>query len=74
MGRTQRSEVQERIGPFTDAIRRSDATLDELTLALSKALQPDLDVIGAMTELDVLAAECPTPTRDGVMSYLIGDA
>lgn len=53
---------------------RPDATLDEMTLALSKALQPDLDVLGAMTELDVLAADCPTPTRDGVMRYLTTDA
>ncbi len=66
--------MQERIGPFADAIMRSDATLDEMTLALSKALQPELDVIGAMTELDVLAAECATPTREGVMAYLIGEA
>ena len=74
VGRAQRSEIQERIAPFTDAISRSDATLDEMTLALSKALQPDLDVIGAMTELDVLAAACPTPTRSGVMTFLMGDA
>ncbi len=74
VGRTQRSEVQERVAPFTEAIGRGDATLDELTLALSKALQPDLDVLGAMTELDILAAECPTPTRAGVMRYLAAGA
>ncbi len=45
-----------------------------MTLSLSKALQPDLDVIGVMTELDVLAADCPTPTRDGVMRFLTNDA
>lgn len=53
---------------------RSDATLDEMTLTLSKALQPDLDLIGAMAELDELAGRCPTPTREGVMRYLVHDA
>lgn len=60
--------------PFTDAMSRSGATLDEMTLALSRALQPDLDVIGTMAELDLLAAECPTPTRSGVMRFLTEDA
>lgn len=72
--RTQRSEVEQRIAPFADAVASPDATLDELTLLLSMALQPDLDVIGAMAELDVLAADCPTPTRDGVMRFLTGEA
>lgn len=47
-----------------------DATLDEMALALSAALQPDLDVIGAMAQLDELAAECGTPTRDGIVEHL----
>ena len=34
----------------------------------------ELDVLGVMTELDVLAADCPTPTRDGVMRFLRDDA
>ena len=72
--RVQRSEVGDRVAPFADAVLAPDATLDELTLLLSKALQPELDVIGAMTELDVLAADCPTPTRDGVMRFINGDA
>jgi regulator of sirC expression with transglutaminase-like and TPR domain len=72
--RVQRSEIGERVAPFADAVLSPDATLDELTLLLSKALQPDLDVIGVMTELDVLAADCPTPTRDGVMRFLTGEA
>ena len=70
----RRSEVQDRVAPFADAVLRPDATLDELTLALSQALQPELDVIGVMTELDVLAADCPTPTRDGVVRFLAHDA
>lgn len=64
----------ERVAPFADAIASAEATLDELTLLLCKALQPDLDVIGVMAELDVLAADCPTPTRDGVMRFLTGEA
>lgn len=74
MGRTQRSEIGDRIAPFADAVASPDATLDELVLWLSKALQPELDVIGVMTELDVLAADCPTPTRDGIMRFLTGEA
>jgi regulator of sirC expression with transglutaminase-like and TPR domain len=66
--------VHERVAPFADAVIRPDATLDEMTLLLSKALQPELDVLGVMTELDVLAADCPTPTRDGVMRFLRDDA
>jgi len=72
--RARRSEVHERVAPFADAVIRPDATLDEMTLLLSKALQPELDVLGVMTELDVLAADCPTPTRDGVMRFLRDDA
>ena len=72
--RTQRSEVGQRVAPFAEAVTSPEATLDELTLLLSKALQPDLDVIGVMAELDVLAADCPTPTRDGVMRFLTGEA
>ena len=59
--------MHERVAPFAEAVTRPDATLDELTLLLSQSLQPELDVLGVMTELDVLAADCPTPTRDGVM-------
>ncbi len=60
--------------PFADAVLSVEATLDELTLLLSKALQPDLDVLGVMTDLDMLAADCPTPTRDGVIRFLVGEA
>ena len=66
--------MQRRVAPFAEAITRPDSTLDEITLALSRALQPGLDVIGAMADLDALAAACPTPTRDGVMRHLVGEA
>jgi regulator of sirC expression with transglutaminase-like and TPR domain len=74
MGRGRRSEVQDRIAPFADAIARSDADLDEMSLRLSQALQPDLDVLEVMTELDELAAACPTPTREGVIRFLTTEA
>lgn len=44
--------------------------LDEAALAIAAVLQPRLDVLGALTELDELAASCPTPTRDGVVNHL----
>ena len=60
------------MAPFAQAIAEPGATLDEMTLALSSALQPDLDLIGALAALDQLAADCPTPTRDGVIHHLFG--
>ncbi len=57
--------------PFTDALT-TDATLDELAFGLSAVFDPDLDLIGALAELDQLAGGCPTPTRDGVMQWLFG--
>lgn len=62
----------ERVEPFVRALSTDAPTLDELAVAISRILQPDLDTIGVLTELDVLAAECPTPTRDGVMLHLFG--
>lgn len=62
----------ERVEPFVRALSADFPTLDELTVAISQILQPELDTIGVLTELDVLAAECPTPTRDGVMHHLFG--
>lgn len=66
------SEVVARVEPFVRAVAADHPGLDELTIAISQVLQPDLDTIGVMTELDSLAAECPTPTRDGVMQHLFG--
>ena len=66
------SEVVERVEPFVRALSAEGHTLDELTVAISQILQPELDTIGVLTELDVLAADCPTPTRDGVMQHLFG--
>lgn len=66
------SEVVERVEPFLLAATTDQPTLDELAVAISQVLQPDLDPIGVLAELDVLAADCPTPTRDGVMQHLFG--
>jgi regulator of sirC expression with transglutaminase-like and TPR domain len=66
------SEVVARVAPFVRAVAVDAPTLDELTVAISQAMQPALDTIGVLAELDVLAADCPTPTRDGVMQHLFG--
>lgn len=72
MDRDRPSELTARVRAFVDIMAAPDPTLDELTLAVSQALQPDLDVIGAMAEIDAHAAACPTPTRAGVMQHLFG--
>ena len=65
------SEIIARLGPLAEALA-ADAELDELAFGLSAVLQPGLDVIGSMALLDELAADCPTPTRDGVVDHLFG--
>lgn len=72
MGSAERSELHQRIQPFAHAMADDAAELDEMSLALSKVFQPDLDLIGQLVALDQLAADCPTPTRDGVMHHLFG--
>jgi regulator of sirC expression with transglutaminase-like and TPR domain len=69
---TGRSEIQRRVAPFAAAIADEQRDLDELALAVSMVLQPDLDLIGTLAVLDQLAADCPTPTRDGVIAHLFG--
>lgn len=66
------SEVVERVQPFVAALATDQPTLDDLAVAISQIFQPGLDTIGVLAELDVLAADCPTPTRDGVMQHLFG--
>lgn len=66
------SEVVQRVQPLVEALSVERPALDELAVAISQILQPDLDTIGVLAELDLLAAECPTPTRDGVMQHLFG--
>jgi regulator of sirC expression with transglutaminase-like and TPR domain len=57
------------VQPFAEALA-AEAPLDELALAVSAIFQPELDLIGVLAELDQLAADCPTPTRDGIMQHL----
>jgi regulator of sirC expression with transglutaminase-like and TPR domain len=52
------------------ALDAGDFALDEACLALSSALQPDLDEMDCLVALDLLAGECPTPTADGVAKHL----
>jgi regulator of sirC expression with transglutaminase-like and TPR domain len=44
--------------------------LDEAALSISGVLQPALDIDAWLTELDELAASCPSPTREGVVRHL----
>jgi regulator of sirC expression with transglutaminase-like and TPR domain len=53
--------------------RWPDASLEEALLHISAVLQPGLDVIEQLCELDELAATCPVPTREGVVRYLAID-
>lgn len=62
----------ELVAPFVAAVSADHPTLDDLAVAISQIFQPDLDTIGVLAELDTLAADCPTPTRDGVMQHLFG--
>ena len=57
--------------PFRHAVL-GDADLDELALTMSMAFAPDIDVVSYLADLDELAAACPTPTRDGVVTWLFG--
>jgi len=66
------SEVQRRIRPFAEAVADGRRELDETALALANVLQPDLDLIEWLAALDLLAADCPTPTRDGIIRFLFG--
>ena len=61
------------IGRFAQAIDAPEVQLDEVCLAMSSALQRPLDEIEWLAQLDLLAAECPTPTVDGVAAHLFGD-
>jgi regulator of sirC expression with transglutaminase-like and TPR domain len=65
------SDLAARVRAFREAVL-AGADLDELALTMSQALQPELDVVSALADLDELAAECPTPTRDALMTWLFG--
>lgn len=44
--------------------------LDEALMCIASALVPGVDVLEELTRLDVIAADCPTPTVDGVLRFL----
>ena len=46
--------------------------LDEAALALATVLRPAVDVDEAITALDALAGDCPSPTFEGVRRHLFG--
>lgn len=61
------------IGRFAQVMAAPEVRLDEACLAMSSAIQRPVDEIEWLAELDLLAAECPTPTIDGLISHLFGD-
>ena len=58
---------------FAQVIDATDIRLDEACLAMSSAIQRPLDEIEWLAALDLLAAECPTPTAVGIADYLFGE-
>lgn len=66
------SDITARSADFRRALDTDDPVVEDLAIGISRALQPDLDVIGVLAALDELAGDCPTPTRDGVMNHLFG--
>lgn len=60
------------LGRFAQVMNAPDLRLDEACLAMSSAIQRPLDEIEWLAALDLLAAECPTPTVDGVVDHLFG--
>lgn len=68
----RRSEVVDRIAPLAAALGRPAPGLDELAIAISQMIQPTVDRLAVMADLDELAATCPSPTRDAVMTHLFG--
>ena len=58
---------------FAQVMNGPDIRLDEACLAMSSAIQRPFDEIEWLAALDLLAAECPTPTAVGVAHYLFGE-
>ncbi len=55
---------------FATLMGRDSFDLDEGSLSMSAVLQPGLDVITWLAELDEIAATCPTPTPSGVVDHV----
>ena len=60
---------EQRVARFVATVD-GDPTLDEAALSIASLLRPTIDEIGVLADLDQLAADCPTPTRDGVINHL----
>jgi regulator of sirC expression with transglutaminase-like and TPR domain len=67
--------VAQRLQYFSSLVEGPEAELmlDEAALAMSAVLQPRLDVIEWLSMLDEFAATCRTPTREGVITHLVGE-
>ncbi len=61
------------VARFAQVMDAADIHLDEACFAMSSALQRPLDEIEWLARLDLLAAECPTPTPDGIATHLFGE-
>ncbi len=61
------------VGRFAQVMNATDIHLDAACIAMSSALQAPLDETEWLARLDLLAAECPTPTADGVSRHLFGE-
>lgn len=72
MDRERRLTVSQRVAPFAEAVAGGRTPIDEMALLAAFALNPGLDVVSALADLDELAGACPTHTRNGVMQFLFG--
>lgn len=55
------------------AASAADVALDEAALCIAAQARPDLDIPAELARLDALAAGCPEPTLDGLLSHLFSD-
>jgi regulator of sirC expression with transglutaminase-like and TPR domain len=60
----------EPVRQFADVMNQAVPALDEALAYIAAALEPGIDVIEVLSQLDDLAASCPSPTVDGVMRHL----
>jgi regulator of sirC expression with transglutaminase-like and TPR domain len=58
---------------FAQVMNATEIRLDEACLSMSSTIQRPLDEIEWLAALDLLAAECPTPTAEGVAQYLFAE-
>jgi regulator of sirC expression with transglutaminase-like and TPR domain len=71
----RRAVTPELTDRFAAAVRGPEAGihLAEASLLVAAHAQPGLDVGAGLARLDELAAGCPAPTLDGLVSYLFGE-